>query len=77
METGHSQDVSFTLKSSDWSRIIDALYSAADDIGDDLYETRKGDFYSDCEREEYEETQNEYMRLADLLATAIKEKTDA
>lgn len=77
MATDSNTDVSFTLKSSEWSRIIDALYSAADDIGDDLYETRNGDFYSDGEREVYEATQNEYMRLADLLATAIKEGPDA
>jgi hypothetical protein len=68
---------SIDLTADDWSAILKALDWASEDIGEDLHETRHGDFYDAEERKAREDKQANWDRLANLLAPLAKETTNA
>lgn len=56
------------LTPEDWDAIVDALEWAADEMGEDLYDTEGSDFYDPDERAVRERKQENWMRLAALLS---------
>jgi hypothetical protein len=65
------------LSAADWSAIRHALDWAAEEVGDDLYDTRNGDFYDPEERKNREAMVDNWDRLAALLAPLTKETANA
>ena len=65
------------LTAADWSAIWDALDYASKDVGYDLYDTRHSDFYDAEERSLRQEWQDNWNRLAALIAPLRQENTNA